>query len=85
MKQEAFVPDLAHLRRQTWAVRIGGLSLVSVMLAAMAAPGLLRQMEPPRATIPLFEPYRATEAVSARRAEPAPSVVAANRSAAAAD
>lgn len=85
MKQEVFVPDLAHLRRQTWAARIGGLSLVSVMLAAVAAPGLIRQMESPRAAIPLFEPYRATDTVSGRSADHASSVVAANRSAATAD
>ena len=78
MKQETFVPDLAHLRRQTWAARIGGLSLVSVMLAAVAAPGLIRQIEPPRATIPLFEPYRAGDAVSVHRTDHPDSVVAAN-------
>jgi hypothetical protein len=56
------VQDLAQLRHQTLAVRIGVLSFVSVMLAVVAAPNLTRQAEPQaHATIPLFKPYRANQ------------------------
>ena len=75
--------ELAQLRRQTRAMRIGGLSLASVMLAAVAAPGLLRQPAP--VAIPRFEPYRTAEAVSANRTEQAAAVFSTTEAASSAE